>query len=143
MAVKGSKQRGFTLIELMVTVAILGIVAGIAVPQYHQYVQRTNRADAQRSLIILQQRLENCWTQTHDYMDEACPQIGEDGISSNDEVYTITANLGTTTYTLEATPKADGPQAGDDRCYNFIVNHLGNKTSENKNGDLNEANTCW
>lgn len=54
--------KGFTLIELMITVAIIGIIAAIAYPSYLDSVRRSNRAEAKTELMDLAQRLQRCYT---------------------------------------------------------------------------------
>lgn len=61
------KQKGFTLIELMIVVAIIGIIAAIAYPSYQQYVERTRATDAQGALMSLASRLERYHTQEGTY----------------------------------------------------------------------------
>jgi len=54
-------KNGFTLVELMITVAIVAILAMIAVPAYTQYVMRANRTDAVKTLTLDAQSLERCY----------------------------------------------------------------------------------
>ncbi len=61
------RQRGVTLMELMIVVVIVGILSAVAIPSYRRYMVRVKRVDATRELLSLAQRLERCYTRTNDY----------------------------------------------------------------------------
>jgi len=59
---KNKRFRGFTLIEVMIVMAVIGLLAAIAVPSYTQYIQRSHRAEARNALQVVSQRLEQNYT---------------------------------------------------------------------------------
>ncbi len=120
-------SRGFTLIELMVVVVIVGILASIAYPSYLKFVQASHRSDAQARLIEVSQAMERCFTEHNVYNDAACPSSPD-----NTERYSVTLAATATSYTLTATPQATGGQ-NSDKCGTMTVNHLGIQTPA----------TCW
>lgn len=79
-------QRGFTLIELMIVVVIIGIIASIAYPSYTRYVQKSVRTDAHAGLMQAASELERCYTRTYSY--DSCDILDE----SPDKNYTITVD---------------------------------------------------
>lgn len=132
------RQHGFTLIELMIAVAIVGILAAIALPSYERYVDRGYRTQAQAALREMAQQLERRYSQTFSYGTEGAdrlpssftPPMTPDGIPADDASrYTIRVSItdGGHGYTIEAKRVAGGPQADDD-CGDLSIDHQGEKS---------------
>ncbi len=90
-------QRGFTLIELMIVLVIIGIVASIAYPSYTRYVQKSVRTDAHAGLMQAASELERCYTRTYAYSDCAISEFSpennyEIGESISGSGYLLTAS---------------------------------------------------
>ena len=131
-------QGGFTLIELMIVVAIIGILAAIALPQYSDYVTRSRRIDGQSTLLQVAQELERCYTQFSAYDNDSCSVVEASAVSqaSPEDYYLVTAStLSASTFTLTATPQ--DAQASDADCPTFAVNQLGQRTPDP------DPNNCW
>lgn len=118
---KHKNAAGFTLIELMIVVAIIGIIAAIAYPSYQSQVDRTRRVDGQGALMEMAAAMERHFAGNNSYLEAAtggantgAPAIfpTEAPLSGDTKYYDLTIQAATaTTYTLRATPK--GAQAGD------------------------------
>ncbi|TVP55394.1 MAG: prepilin-type N-terminal cleavage/methylation domain-containing protein, partial [Halomonadaceae bacterium] len=70
---KGYRQQGFTLIELMIVVAIIGVIAAIAYPSYQRNIENTRRTAAQADMMELAQTLERRYTANYSYLDGGDP----------------------------------------------------------------------
>ncbi|MEW5754836.1 MAG: type IV pilin protein [Pseudomonadota bacterium] len=108
-------QQGFTLIELMVAVAIVGILAAVAVPSYTQHMQKSRRAEAQSYLMDLSQRQQQYLLDMRSYAaTEAALNMTTPASVAKNYTIAIAVGAGTPpTFTITATPKAGSAQAGD------------------------------
>lgn len=135
-------NKGFTLIEMMIVVAIIGTLAAVAYPSYTEYVMRGHRADARAGLLQAQLWLERAATANGVY-PTALPAALTWANDINKR-YTIgfAANNTNATFTLTAAPKA-GPQRND-RCGTLSLTHTGARSAINlPAGSSMTAADCW
>jgi len=133
------RSRGFTLIELMIAVAVIAILAAVAYPSYRDQITKSHRADAKTALLALAQRMERFYTERSTYVGAS---VGAAGIYPNksDQGYynlSITAQTADA-FTIKAAPT--GQQAGD-KCGSYLFNQLGQKTLD-VDATLTVA-ACW
>ncbi|MBK1723744.1 type IV pilin protein [Thiocystis violacea] len=142
---KCASHRGFTLIELMIAVAVVGILAAIAYPSYQEQVLKSWRADASGCLLELANRMERRYTGSSAYTAPATPDpmldsgCAAEGNMPNryDFVYEGTPNA--TGFELRAAPQ--GVQAND-KCGTLTVNNWGRKGVVGAATGYDAA-TCW
>jgi type IV pilus assembly protein PilE len=138
-----SAGRGFTLIELMITVAIVAILATIATTSYTSQIRKSRRTDARSAVLDLAGREEKLFSTTNAYSDVPA-NVGYAGawpLPVGSGYYKISVTIGNppVTYQVTAIPDPAGPQASDGECTSFSVDQTGLQTSV---GTAPVA-TCW
>lgn len=109
-----STKKGFTLIEAMITLAIIGILAAIAYPSYQQHIVKSNRAEAQAYLMEVAQRQQQYLMAARSYASQE--KLGLSPSPGVERSYAITFTIVTGPppgFTITATPKAGTLQASD------------------------------
>jgi type IV pilus assembly protein PilE len=111
MMMRPKKQKGFTLIELMIVITILAIISAIAYPSYTKYVLRGKRAEGRAALLDAAAREERYYSDTNQYANLATALINP---SSENGHYNLSVALGASnqTFILTATPNFDDPECG-------------------------------
>lgn len=150
---KNHPQRGFTLIELMITVAIVSILAAIALPQYNQYVARARRADARSQLLAAAQFMQR-FNAANDRYDQdrsgnavltQMPAGLQRAPADGGQIYTLSApTLTATTFTLNMVPNV-GSSMASDSCgtYTFTSTGVKGNTVNGAAASTAVRDTCW
>lgn len=135
-------SKGFTLIELMVVVAIVGILAAVAYPSYSSYVIRSNRAAAKSFMLEVSNLEQRYLIDARSYasaLSDLNVSVPSD-VSSN---YTITitaprAGITAPSYTITADP-INGQLSGDTSCGKLTLDETGSKAASGSGG----VTSCW
>ena len=143
-----SNEIGFTLIEMMITVVIVGVLAAIALPSYQNYVRSAHRSDAKAALLENAQFLEKNFTEVNKYNKDAA---GDDVVlpvtktpreDAGAGMYSLALEVNSTTastFKLVATP-VGGTMMDGDACGAFTLNHLGQR---DVTGTGLSRTQCW
>ncbi len=176
---------GFTLLELLITLAVITVLGMIAVTSYSQYTIRAKRTDATAALVRLAQKQERYYSAHRRYLcnddnlptncDDKieCSSLMEDALSGDQnkcrcdqkgvdnrfdiealgfpkqlterEYYRLSIQVGPkeNCYLLTAVPVEGGPQARDETCGRFFLDHTGKEAAVKADGTLDSSNTCW
>ncbi|WP_432454788.1 MULTISPECIES: type IV pilin protein [unclassified Agarivorans] len=129
--------KGFTLIEVMITVAIVAILAAVAYPSYLSHVQTTRREEAKRTLVEAAQHMESYYSMNLTYSGAASSgslTIYTPTHNFSDYYTLSTSGMSASAYTLSATPKSTAAQASD-HCGTMSINSTGLTTPS--------SGGCW
>ena len=143
------KAKGFTLIEIMVTVAIVGILAAIALPNYTSYVARARRADARAQLVQAAQFMQRYFSANDSYTTnragvtvnviDAIPGSIKQSPSDGAAVYQLSVSATASAYTLTMAPVSGGV-AATDACGSFTLTSTGIR---DRTGSGLTKDACW
>ena len=137
-----NKTRGFTLIELMIVVAILAIVAAIGYPSYLEQVKKSRRAEGMGHLLELADRMERFYSDKGTYAGATLGTTSGNVFVATTEGGHYTLSIGAqdnVAFTISVTPTSKGKQ-NTDKCHTFTLTSLGVKSVS---GGSLSTDACW
>ena len=144
IAGRGARARGFTLVELMIVVAVVALLSAVALPSYQSSVRKARRSDARAALATTAQLMERFATEqgANGYRaamisDAGGPNVVAKATSDNGYYLLSFSNLTATAFTMRAVPQ--GGQARDD-CATFTIDERGVRGLV---GSTQPVSACW
>ncbi|UTH74334.1 type IV pilin protein [Chromobacterium sp. IIBBL 290-4] len=138
-------SEGFSLMELVIAVAVLAILIGIALPSYQSFILQSNRASAKTALQDLATRQENYYALQNTYASQLATLGYASGTiyvpGNGNNLYALAISSSTASaYTLTATPQGNQAQ---DSCQTYQLDNLGNQSNINASGTALSVSGCW
>jgi type IV pilus assembly protein PilE len=145
-----TSARGFTLIELMIVVAIIGLITAIALPSYKNSVAKARRAEARGQLLEAAQYMQRFYSQNDSFattragaavvIPTAIATVPKTAATATVATYNISFTVTPTiaAFTLTAVPRAAGPM-GSDKCGSFFLDQTGRRSVSGTLG----TDSCW
>ncbi|QGW65929.1 prepilin-type N-terminal cleavage/methylation domain-containing protein [Lysobacter soli] len=131
--------RGFTLVELMIVVAVVAILASIAYPSYNDAVRKSRRGQAKADLLEVAQMAERFRTVNGTYAGFTVPTTKANSPSTGTARYTVAVSNATAAgYTLTATPVSGAGQERDAKCLALTLTQSGAKSATGS-----DPSVCW
>jgi type IV pilus assembly protein PilE len=141
-----NRQQGFTLIEIMIVVAILAIIAALAIPSYSDYMARTRRGTAAACLLEVGQLVERYYTKNLTYELFTIPTAPKmECQKALEDYYAFDFNepVPTVGYTVTATPTPNQLAQDKNRCGTLTLDGRGGKTISATSPPSPSATSCW
>ncbi len=127
-------RKGFTLIELMIVIAIVGILTVIAVGSYAEHVKKAKRTDGQVGLLNLAADMERYYTQNNSYLNATLTDVGSNPTTPEGYYNLSIVSATATTFDIQA-----APTFADSGCNVLTYNQLGQKGVSGPDG----VSECW
>ncbi len=124
-------KQGFSLIELMITISVIGVLSAISVASYQNNIVSANRAEATTQILMIQSVYESIYSQTYSYpAADTLPPLASIPNTAN---YRYNTDITATGYTITATPTGN-QLINDTTCPNITLDNLGN---------TGPSSVCW
>ena len=124
--------KGFTLVELMVTIVVVSILASIAIPGYTSQIRKSRRTEARNAVLDAAAREERYFA-THNIYSGAAADLGYTAFPAQvGQYYNLSVQCGAacaTSFQVTASPIQTGPQVNDTACTSFTVDQTGLQTA--------------